>query len=128
MSLLVYKSVDHGKMWKFGSIFNINIIVITVNDKCCVFCRDVDVTGVTTVNRSVLAVVQNSILLSSNSSFNALDGNPFSVFEPEEEDDNDDVDDDDNVVSVGSDKSADDPDIYGLFTEDHHFTNRYCRI
>ena len=49
----------------------------------------------------------------------------FSVFE--EEDDNDDVDDDD-VVSVGSDKSADDPDIYGLFTEDHHFTNRYCRI
>ena len=53
----------------------------------------------------------------------------FSVFEPEE-DDNDDVDDDDVwwCMSVGSDKSADDPDIYGLFTEDHHFTNRYCRI
>ncbi|XP_068709173.1 uncharacterized protein [Montipora foliosa] len=90
---------------------------------------DVDVTGVTTVNRSVLPVVQNSILLSSNSSFNALDGNPFSVFEPEEEDDNDDIDDDDDdVVSVGSDKSADDPDIYGFFTEDHHFTNRMCPV
>ena len=74
----------------------------------------------------MLPVVQNSILLPSNSSFNALDGNLISVFEPEE-DVNDDVDDDD-AVSVGSDKSANDPDIYGLFTEDHHFTNRYCRI
>lgn len=107
----------------FNFQYQYNFIVITVNDKCCVFCWDVDVTS---VNQSVLPVVQNSILLSSNSSFNALDGNPFSVFEPEEEDDNDDVDDD--VVSVGSDKSADDPDIYGLFTENHHFTNRYCRI
>ena len=114
------------EVW-FNFQYQYNFIVITVNDKSCVPCRDVDVTGVTSVNRSVLPVVQNSILLSSNSSFNALDGNPFSVFEPEEEDDNDNVDDDD-VVSVGSDKSADDPDIYGLFTEDHHFTNRYCRI
>lgn len=110
------------EVW-FNFQYQYNFIVITVNDKC-VFCWDVDVTS---VNQSVLPVVQNSILLSSNSSFNALDGNPFSVFEPEEEDDNDDVDDDD-VVSVGSDKSADDPDIYGLFTENHHFTNRYCRI
>lgn len=111
----------------FNFQYQYNFIVKTVNDKCCVFCRDVDVTGVTPVNLSVLPAIQNSILLSSNSSFNALDGNPFSVFEPEEGDDNGDVDDDD-VVSVGSDKSADDPDIYGLFTEDHNFTNRYCKV
>ena len=115
------------EVW-FNFQYQYNFIVITVNGKGFVLCRDVDVTSVTSVNRSVLPVVQNSILLSSNSSFNAIDGNPFSVFEPEEEDDNEDVDDDDDVVSVGSDKSAYDPDIYGLFTEDHHFTNRYCRI
>ena len=115
------------EVW-FNFHYQYNFTVITVNDKCCVFCRDVDVTDVTSVNRNVLPVVQNSILLPSNSSFNALDGNPISVFEPEEEDVNDDVDDDDDAVSVGSDKSADDPDIYGLFTEDHHFTNRHCRI
>jgi len=69
----------------------------------------------------------NTVYCCHHSSFNALDGNPFSVFEPEEEDNNDDVDDDNDVVSVGSDKSADDPDIYDLFSEDHHFTNRYCR-
>lgn len=62
--------------------------------------------------------------LMSNSSFNALDGNPFSVFEPEEEDDNGDVDD----VSVSSGNSADDPDSFGLFTQDHNFTDRYCRV
>ena len=109
---------------RFNFQYQYNFIVITVNDNCSVFCRDVDVTGVTSVNRLLLPVVQNSLLLSSNSSFSALDGNPFSVFEPEKEDDNDDVDDDD-VVSVGSDKSVDEPDIYGLFTEDHHFTSRY---
>jgi len=41
------------------------------------------------------------------------DGNPFSVFEPKEEKDEGDVDD---VVPVGSDNSADDPDSFGLFT------------
>ena len=56
-----------------------------MNDECCIFCRDVDVTGVTSVNSSVIPAVQSRRLLSSNSSFNALDGNPSSVFEPEEE-------------------------------------------
>ena len=69
-----------------------------MNDECCIFCRDVDVTGVMSVNSSVIPAVQSMRLLSSNSSFNALDGNPFSVFEPEEEKDEGDVDD---VVSVG---------------------------
>ena len=96
-----------------------------MNDECCIFCRDVDVTGVTSVNSSVIPAVQSMRLLSSNSSFNALDGNPFSVFEPEEEKDEGDVDD---VVSVGSDNSADDPESFGLFTQDHNFTNRYCRV
>ena len=85
--------------------------------------RDVDVTGVTPVNSCVIPAVQ-SMRLMSNSSFNALDGNPFSVFEPEEEDGNGDVDD----VSVSSDNSADDPDSFGLFTQDHNFTDRYCRV
>ena len=34
-------------------------IVVTVNDECCIFCRDVDVTGVTSVNSSVIPAVQS---------------------------------------------------------------------
>ena len=68
--------------------------------------------------------VQGVQLLTSNSSFDTIDGNPYSVLEQE-------VIDDDDAASVGSDESTSSKsstDSFGLFSGDHHFTNRYCYV
>ena len=77
--------------------------------------RDVDVTTVT--------VTKSFQLLKSNSFFNTVGRNPFSVLEQRDV-----IDDGDDAASVGSDESTSSTDSFGLFGGDHHFANRYCSI